>query len=141
MKIQLLRRGVLIVIVIGSLYGSIQNLLATRDLGSTHDDPITDWETRFIRVKARLPFERGFVGYISDADVPGIPYDEANDSGEYVLTQYVMAPIILVRGTGETWNIGNLSLPAFQAWSATNQGRFDVFAPGNGIYLIRRLGN
>ena len=44
------------------------------------------------------------IGYISDSDVPGAAYDAANDEGEYILTQYALAPIIIVRGTDQEWN-------------------------------------
>ena len=66
------------------------------------------------------------VGYISDSNIPGLTYNAANDEGEYVLAQYVLAPIIIVRGTGQEWNIGNLDKPAYDVWSRTNQGQFEV---------------
>ena len=99
-------------------------LSPTRSLGSTTDDPVADWERRFQPVKARLPFQRGFVGYISDSAIPGITFDAANDEGEYILTQYAMAPVIIVKGTDQEWNIGNLSGRAFEAWNARHAGAF-----------------
>ena len=109
MKTVWLGRGLLVIIVVASLVASIQNLAATRNLGSATDDPVADWDRRFEPLKARLPFQRGFVGYISNSAVPGIAFNEANDEGEYVLTQYAMAPMIIIKGTDEDWNIGNLS--------------------------------
>ncbi len=109
MKTVWLGRGLLVVIVVASLVASIRNLVATQDLGSVTDDPVADWERRFQPLKALLPFQRGFVGYISDSAIQGITYDAANDEGEYILSQYAMAPIILVKGTDQDWNIGNLS--------------------------------
>lgn len=134
------RRGILILILIGSLYASIQNLLATPSLGNPADDPVADWERRFGPLKKDLPFVRGFVGYISDSDIPNINTDLANDAGEYVLTQYVMAPIIIVKGTNEEWNVGNLSPQAYRAWSLTNQGHYEVRAFTGGLYLLHRTG-
>lgn len=139
MKLAWLRRSVLALVALGSLYASLQNLLATKDLGSTADDPVADWDVRFTRLKQRLPFQRGVVGYISDASIPGIPFNSANDEGEYILTQYAMAPIIIVKGTDQDWNVANLSLQAFEAWSAANHGRFDVISFKDGVYLLHRM--
>ena len=141
MKINWLQRLALGLIVLASLAASIQNLLATRNLGSTTDDPVADWEKRFAPIEARLPFKRGVVGYISDSSVPGMPYDAANDEGEYVLTQYALAPIIIVKGTNEEWNIANLGRAAFEAWNKTNGGRFEVIPFKGGLYLLHRIGN
>jgi hypothetical protein len=140
MKTVWLGRGLLVIIVVASLVASIQNLFATRGLGSITDDPVADWERRFQPLKALLPFQRGFVGYISDSAIPGIAYDAANDEGEYILSQYAMAPIILVKGSGEEWNIGNLSRGAFEAWSAQHSGAFDVMPLKGSLYLFHRLG-
>lgn len=133
------RRGILILILLGSLYASVQNLLSTRSLGSTTDDPVADWEKRFAPLKRQLPFVRGVVGYISDSSVPGVDFNEANDEGEYVLTQYVMAPIVIVKGTAQEWNIANLSPQAFGVWSRDNQGQFDVTQFKGGLYLLHRI--
>ncbi len=130
----------LILILLGSLYASVQNLISTRSLGSLTDDPVADWEKRFGPLKRQLPFVRGVVGYISDSSIPGIDFNEANDEGEYVLTQYVMAPIIIVKGTDQEWNIANLSQQAYNAWSQTNHGKFEVTPFKGGLYLLHRVG-
>jgi hypothetical protein len=135
-----LRRGLLGAIVLASLLASIQNLVATRTLGSTTDDPVADWDRRFQPLKARLPFQRGFVGYISDSSIPGITFDAANDEGEYILTQYAMAPIIITKGTDQEWNIGNLTSGGFKAWSAQNSGTFEVTPLRGSLYLLHRIG-
>lgn len=134
-----IRRTLLIFILAGSLYASIQNLVSTKTLGSTTDDPVADWERRFQSLKKQIPFVRGVVGYISDSSIPGINADPANDSGEYVLTQYVMAPIIIIKGTDQAWNIANLSPQAYRIWSRTNTGQFEVRPLGGGLYLLHRV--
>jgi hypothetical protein len=139
MMLTWLRRGVLILILAGSLYASIQNLVSTKTLGSTTDDPVADWERRFGPLKRQLPFVRGAVGYISDSSIPGITTDLANDQGEYVLTQYVMAPIIIVKGTDQEWTIGNLSPQAFRTWSQSNLAQYEVRAFTGGLYLLHRV--
>lgn len=138
MKMDLIRRGMLILLLLGSVFGSLKNLLATKDVGLLLEDPVADWDARFVRLKQALPFIRGEIGYISDSNIPGVSYDGANDLGEYVLTQYAMAPVILIRGTDQEWNIGNLSGPAFRAWEAANGAAFDVKQFGDGIYLLHR---
>ena len=97
MNIRWFQRGMVSLIMIASLFASVQNLISTKELGSVRDDPVADWEKRFAPIKEQLPFQRGVVGYISDSSVAGAAYDAANDEGEYVLTQYVLAPIIIVQ--------------------------------------------
>ncbi len=141
MLLKWVQRLFLVLLVTIGLYASVRNLISTRDLGSTSDDPVADWEKRFTPIKQRLPFERGVVGYISDSSIPGVSYDAANDEGEYVLTQYVMAPIVIVKGTDQEWDIANLSRPAFELWSKANAGKFEVTAYKSGLYLLHRIGN
>lgn len=139
MSIKWLQRLFLVLLVAGGLAASVRNLIATRDLGSVSDDPVADWEKRFAAIKEHIPFERGVVGYISDSSIPGISYDAANDEGEYVLTQYVMAPIIIVKGTDQEWDIANLDKQAFESWSEANSGKFEVVVYKSGIYLLHRI--
>jgi hypothetical protein len=141
MTIKWLQRIFILLVAAVCLYASIQNLVATRSLGSVNDDPVADWEKRFGPIKERLPFRRGVVGYISDSSVPGATYDAANDEGEYVLTQYVMAPIIIVKGTNQEWNIANLDHQAFDLWSKSNRTKFQVTALKGGLYLLHRTAN
>jgi hypothetical protein len=139
MIIRWLQRGVIVLIVLASLFASIRNLISTKDLGSITDDPVADWEVRFGPLKAQLPFKRGVVGYISDSSVPGVSYNAANDEGEYVLTQYALAPIIIVKGTNQEWNVANLDKAAYVLWSKTNQGQFEVIPFKDKLYLLHRL--
>src|SRR5512143_1425255 len=141
MKIQWLQRGMIVLLVLASVYASVQNLISTRDLGSVSDDPVADWEKRFTPLKERLPFKRGIVGYISDSDIPGASYDAANDEGEYVLAQYILAPIVIKRGTDQEWNIANLDRQTFDLWNKTDGARFQVTAFKGGLYLLHRVGN
>ena len=136
MRILWLQRITLGILAIASLYASARNLISTRDLGSLSADPVAAWEERFDPLKERLPFVRGVVGYVSDSDVPGAPYDAANDEGEYILTQYALAPIILVRGTGQEWNVANMSREALSLWSAAHGAGFEVEAFRSGLYLL-----
>jgi hypothetical protein len=141
MKILWLQRILLGLIAVASLYASARNLSSTTDLGSFSEDPVADWEIRFEPLRARLPFARGVVGYLSDSGVPGASYDKANDEGEYILTQYALAPIIIVRGTDQDWNVANLSAEAYRLWLAQEHPEFDIRPLGSGVYLLNRIGN
>jgi hypothetical protein len=134
-----IQRGMVAMMVAASLLAAVRNLISTGDLGSTSDDPVADWETRFAPLKEELPFRRGVVGYISDANVPGAIYDSANDQGEYVLAQYVLAPIIIVTGTDQEWNVANLDRAAFTLWEKSNHVKFEVTAFKGGLYLLHRI--
>ncbi len=135
-----MQRVVIVLIILASLYASIQNLISTKYLGSITDDPVADWEIRFAPLKEKLPFKRGVVGYISDSNIPGVAYNAPNDEGEYVLAQYVLAPIIIVRGTDQEWNVGNLDKSAYDIWSKSNQGQFTVIPFKDKLYLFHRVG-
>lgn len=139
MIIKWLQRGLLVLIVVVSLYASIRNLIATKELGSLTDDPVADFSKRFDPLKAKLPFKIGTVGYISDSSIPGIKYDAANDEGEYTLTQYVMSPIVIVKGTNQEWNIALLTPTAYKVWSESSNGQFDVIPFKGNLYLLHRL--
>lgn len=141
MTLKWIQRIFLVLLLAVSLAASVSNLAATRGLGSMSDDPVADWEKRFTPIKQRLPFERGMIGYISDSSIPGMAYDAANDEGEYVLTQYVMSPIVIVKGTDPAWVIANLDKQAFDQWYQANQSRFEVTTYKSGIYLLHRIGN
>ncbi len=141
MALKWLQRFFVVLLVAASLAASVQNLIGTRNLGSVSDDPVADWERRFAPLKQRIPFERGLVGYISDSSIPGVSFDAANDEGEYVLTQYVMSPIVIVKGTNQEWDIANLTHQAFELWSKSHQGKFEVAAFKGNLYLLHRIGN
>jgi hypothetical protein len=141
MRFAWVQRVFLVLIVAASLYAAAHNLASTADLGSPQDDPVADWEKRFAPVRQRLPFARGVIGYISDSDVPGAAYDPANDEGEYVLTQYALAPIVIVRGTSQEWNLANLTRDSYGRWRAGHAAGFEIVFQQNGLYLLHRNGN
>lgn len=139
-KLKRLQIIFLCVIIIFGIYGSIQNLIATRGLGNLNEDTVLEWEKRFDPLKQRLPFNRGLIGYISDSSVPGAVYDSNNDQGEYVLVQYVMSPIIIVKGADQEWNIANLRPAAYKLWLPSNQNKFEIIPFGKNIYLLHKAG-
>ena len=135
----LLQKIMVLLVVLGGMVAGWKNLQFTKTLGQLQDDPVTQWEKRFVVLKGLIPFKRGVVGYLSDSGVPGVDYAAANDLGEYTLTQYTLSPVILVRGTNQEWIVGNLSKQAYAVWSRSNQGQFEVTPLNYGLYLIHRL--
>ena len=134
-----LQRVILAGMIAASIYFGFQNLRSAMAIGSLTSDPVTQWEVRFQAVKKLLPFQRGVIGYLTNSDVPGAKYDVNNEDGEYTLTQYSMAPIILVRGDNEEWTIASLNSKAFQLWSQSNHGQFRVIPLKDDLYLLQRL--
>ena len=135
----ILQRLMLAGIMVTSIYFGFQNLCTAMTIGNLNNDPITEWEIRFQPIKKLLPFQRGAVGYITNSDVPGAKYDSNNEQGEYTLTQYAMAPIILVRGDNEEWTIADLNNKAYQIWSQSNHGEFHIIPMKDDLYLLQRL--
>ena len=135
----ILQRMLLVAIVVTSIYFGFQDLRNAIAIGNLNNDPITEWEVRFQPIKNLLPFQRGMVGYITNSDVPGAKYDANNEQGEYTLTQYAMAPIILVRGDNEEWTIADFNNKAYQIWSQSNHGEFRVIPVKDDLFLLQRL--
>ncbi len=128
----------LVGIILAGIYFGIQNVKSAIAVGNLNSDPVTKWEVRFQQVKKILPFKRGVIGFMQNSDVLGGPLDD-NEQGEYTLTQYAMAPVILVRGDNEPWTLAIFSSKAFQAWNKSNHGQFRVITLNYSLYLFQRL--
>ena len=134
----ILQRVMLAGLIVASIYFGFQNLRAAIAVGNLNNDPVTEWEVRFQPVKKLLPFKRGAIGFMLNSDVLGTVSD-ANEQGEYTLTQYTMSPIILVRGQDEEWTLAEFNTSVYQTWSQTNNGQFRVIPLKDYIYLLHRL--
>lgn len=135
-----LRIMILGLVILSSIYQSVNGLIATQELGSLEQDPVTAWENKFRKLKKALPAEANTVGYLADWDVPGIKYSNGDQHGEYVLVQYVLSPVIAVRGGEQEWIVGNLSPEAYKKWSSTMQGEYEVSFFKHNLYLIHKIG-
>ena len=133
-----LQRIILIAIAILCMKTGAESFLSTIKIHS-YDASVANWDERISNLIAPIPFERGLIGYISNEDIPGAAFTEADTSGEYVLTQFAVAPLILVRGTGQEWNILNLEPDAFETWHQANLNDFEVVGSGGGVYLVRKV--
>lgn len=95
------------------------------------------WEDRLARLRADIPAEVTFIGYVADWDIPGASWGAIDQTTEYVLTQYTLAPRIIRRGFGADWIIGNFTTPNYHAWLDQHLTNYDLEDYGFGIVLIR----
>jgi hypothetical protein len=136
---KVLQRVVLVLIVILGLKTGIENFKSGIAERSNDSTVIAAWNDRLSKLIEPIPFERGFVGYLSDEDIPGTTFNSNDAEGEFVLTQYAVAPLILVRGTKQEWNILNLDPETFKKWREENQNQFEVVRSGGGMVLVRKV--
>jgi len=134
-----LRITILGVVILWSVYQSVNYLNATKSLGSLEEDPVTIWESKFKKLKKALPADVKTVGYLADWDIQDIEYSNGDQHGEYVLVQYVLSPVIAVRGSEPEWIIGNLTPRAYKKWWSTTQGQYEVTFFKHNLYLIHRI--
>jgi len=127
------------VVILSSIYQSVSYLIATKELGSLEQDPVTIWENKFIKLKNALPAEVKTVGYLADWDIQTIGYSNGDQHGEYVLVQYVLSPVIAVRGIEQEWIIGNLTPKAYKKWWSTTRGEYEVTFFKHNLYLIHKI--
>lgn len=134
MKIQ---RLAVFLMLITSSYSIILHSLSTVnvDKGS---EALEAWEARLQPVRDALPIKRGVIGFVGEWDVPGVESAFMDQESEYLLTQYALAPLILVRGAEAEWNVAILNKTAFTLWEQSNQGRFKVIHQGHNVYLLHR---
>lgn len=97
-------------------------------------DPITRYELRFSALKRALPV-RGVVGYTS-----GLPAEEfvSEDFKRFLLTEYALAPLIIVNDTTPQLVIGNFD-PERIRTVPTVPGLETVRDFGDGLRLLRKV--
>ena len=134
-----LRAAMVGAVILWSMVQSINHLISTKALGSLAQDPVTIWESKFNKLKKALPVEVKTVGYLADWDIPGIEYSNGDQHGEYVLVQYVLSPVIAVRGTEQEWIIGNLTPQAHEKWLRGTRGEYEVTFFKHNLYLIHKI--
>ena len=136
-----LQRFILIVIAILGVKTSIESFTLSTNRQSNDNDTVDmgKWERSVSKLIAPIPFKRGVVGYISNQDIPGAAFNKDNDDGEYVLTQYAVAPLILIRGTKQEWNILNLDPETYKMWILANANDFRFIELAGGMYLVQKV--
>lgn len=91
-------------------------------------------EKRLQPLRAFLP-ERGILGFVQEDFLPNVERIR-----EFVLTQYVLAPLILVKDEARPLVIANFKEDRlFQDWLKDNREKFVVLKDlGNGVALLKR---
>lgn len=132
-----------ILILLALLWVSLSSSLRLARWAKTSWDPSaigqdarTLWEQRLEELRDDLPKD-GLVGYVSEQDIPGAPFDPIDTNEEYALTQYFLAPLILQRGAGYEYVIGNFGSPDYDYRVEENLGIELVASYGMGIYLYK----
>jgi hypothetical protein len=136
-----LQRVVLLAIAILGVKTSVENFKSSIAERSNDAAVIAAWNDRLSKLIEPIPFERGFVGYLSNEDIPGTTFDSNDAEGEFVLAQYAVAPLILVRGTEQEWVILNLDPETFEKWRQKNSNEFEVVRSGGGMVLVHKVAN
>jgi hypothetical protein len=130
---------VLLALLWASLSSSIHADLSIRKQWSAAaigQDGRSLWEQRLEGMRDDLP-KQGIVGYVSEQDIPGAPYDAIDSNEEYALTQYFLAPLIVQRGAGYDYVIGNFSDPNYNYQVEKTLGIEQLASYGMGIFLYR----
>jgi len=94
-------------------------------------DGVTEFNGRFAALRAMLP-PRGVIGYMTDADAS--PSD-TNTQAEYHLTQYALAPVVVLFSSDQRFVVGNFH-KTVTAGSLRDRGYKVVREFGNGIVLL-----
>jgi hypothetical protein len=134
-----LQRIVLVVITILAIKTALE--IFVKNITSRDDDTavVAEWDERITKLITPIPFRHGLVGYISSKDIPGTVFSADNEEGEYILTQYAVAPLILIRGTEQEWNILNVDRDTFNKWTAANADNFELTTSGGGMFLVHKV--
>lgn len=104
---------------------------------STGVDEITTYEARYQELRHTLP-PNIVVGYLSDPVPPDLSRSEGTTRFKrFVLTQYALSPVIVVRSTETDFVVGNFESPA-HADSAAAYHLTLVRDFGAGVMLFRK---
>ena len=133
------QRVVLVAIALLGLKTGIENFKSGIAERSNDAEVIATWNDRLSKLIEPIPFERGLVGYLSNEDIPGTTFDSNDAEGEFVLAQYAVAPLILVRGMEQEWVILNLDSETFEKWRQENAKEFEVVRSGGGMVLVHKV--
>lgn len=136
-----IRENLLNVFLLAALVYSVGTGIYSLVLKVQHYPPVKNddaatWESRMVDVKASIPPDQKYVGYVSELMTLGYDKDRIQ---EYGFTQYSMAPTILVQSFEPEWIIGNSTDQSFEAWVDENiESEYTIQYFGNGLYVIHR---
>jgi hypothetical protein len=99
------------------------------DLQNVGKDDITVYVERFEKLRKSLP-NRGTIGYIDDES------DNAKASKAYILTQYALIPIIVIRGADPELVVGNFSHSSLETRESVPKNLIPIKDFGDGVILF-----
>jgi hypothetical protein len=137
---RLIKKLAVVLFILVAVYSSVAYLIEriqAWDPRLITNDGVYDWDTRLSALRADLPPDVDVVGYISDWDITP-DYNYPDNETEYVLTQYVMAPVVVARGGDQDWVIANLSPKDFEIWAATLPADIEVIRYPLSLFLVHR---
>lgn len=129
-----LARAAVLVLAVFALLSNLHFFRKAAGSDFARKDAISLYERRFEGLKGVLP-PRGVVGYVSDHQARDIRFDAG--SGDFYLTQYALAPLIVVYSLEPTFIVGNFrrSTPTADFLRSRNLILLKDF--GNGVMLFR----
>src|SRR6266498_2496954 len=103
--LSIIKKTLVVLLVLASLFSVVRHWQYTLTLGrdTRGTDALDRWEKRLALAKEILPIKRGVVGYIAGLNAPDASYIDWDAEGEYILTQYTLAPLILKKGPVAEW--------------------------------------
>jgi hypothetical protein len=119
-------------------FQNVQSISVQWNSNTPFNNPVDRWTKRIENISVNIPADVKVVGYIADWDIPGVPYDPIDQDAEYMLSQYVLAPLIIQPGMDHEWIIGNFTVPEFTNWLDENLSAYELTKLQYGIYLIHR---
>lgn len=133
----IVQKLMVVLLIVASLRSGFRQWQSTIniDKGSS---ALEKWEERLKPVRETLPIKRGVIGFVSEWNIPGLEHSFADQETEFILTQYALAPLILVNGPVAEWNVAILNNKALKMWEEANPGQFEIIPLKHGVYLLHR---
>ncbi len=128
------KTGIVLLILFALLSNLHWLLQAAFDPDFPRSDRISQYEKRFEGLKKILP-THGVVGYLSDRQAQDIRFD--NGTVEFYLTQYALAPLIVIYSSEREFVIGNFRASGVAPEIFTDNNLMQLRDFGNGVMLFR----
>ncbi len=138
----MLKKSAVFLLVLGSIILGAWHLVETIQRWNPEfisNDMVSSWDKRMAGLRADLPVNLKTVGYVGDWDIlPSTDYIYAGEETEFVLTQYALAPVIVVRGDDQEWVILNLTPKAYEIWIQRQPQNIKIVDYGLRIFLVHK---
>lgn len=126
-----------IILIVGSTFYLCSQFGHFKD-ANISIDLVSEWDDHMKSVREALPADVMVVGYVERADIPN--NNAIYDDAEFFMTQYSIAPVVMIKGMKYPWIIGNFGRDVeandFEPWLIEKLNSFEIQYFGFGIYLI-----